>query len=141
MSTKSLPLKLFCALLLITGIGAACAPTSDETAEASPEVQKQAQVMKEQGWVYVMPRPKSAKARWGNPDGRTTWWLGYWRNSKTRDYSRTTPTLDDEGQYTGDGVNDSGKWRRGGSPDPNSFTELQLLMSDPKTHPPSRRSD
>jgi hypothetical protein len=25
-----------------------------------------------QGWVYVMPQPKSPQAAWGNRDGRTT---------------------------------------------------------------------
>ena len=36
-----------------------------------------------QGWKYTMPVPKSAQAAWGNGDGRTTWYNGYWYNSKT----------------------------------------------------------
>lgn len=33
-----------------------------------------------QGWKYTMPIPKSSKAYWGNNDGRTTWYKGYWHN-------------------------------------------------------------
>ena len=44
-----------------------------------------------QGWRYTMPVPKSAKAAWGYHDGRTTWFYGYWYNTKTKDYSQETP--------------------------------------------------
>ena len=47
--------------------------------------------MLSQGWKYTMPRPKSAQASWGNSDGRTTWWNGYWYNSQTDLYSNATP--------------------------------------------------
>lgn len=43
--------------------------------------------MQEQGWEYNMPSPKSPQAAWGNYDGRTTWYVGYWENSKTGETS------------------------------------------------------
>lgn len=52
-----------------------------------------------QGWRYTMPQPKSAQAYWGNGDGRTTWWKGYWYNNKTKTYSATTPTKQKNGNY------------------------------------------
>jgi hypothetical protein len=67
------------------------------------------------GWVCVMPRPKSPQAAWGNPDGRTTWWVGYWSNEKTRATSLSAPEKDDKGQLVGDG-NGGSRWRRGGCP-------------------------
>jgi hypothetical protein len=69
-----------------------------------------------QGWRYFMPRPKSSQASWGNYDGRTTWWKGYWYNNKTNKYSRGTPKKQSNGNYYGDGQNDKGYWRNGGSP-------------------------
>lgn len=39
--------------------------------------------LKHAGWTYIMPEPKSRQAAWGNPDGRTTWWVGYWVNGRT----------------------------------------------------------
>lgn len=38
---------------------------------------QKALAMRHEGWVYVMPEPKSPQAAWGNSDGRTTWWQGY----------------------------------------------------------------
>ena len=29
-----------------------------------------------------MPQPKSRQAAWGNGDGRTTWFYGFWDNEK-----------------------------------------------------------
>ncbi len=69
-----------------------------------------------QGWQYTMPRPKSASASWGNHDGRTTWWKGYWYNSESQKYSRQTPKKQSNGYYTGDNQNDKGYWSNGGSP-------------------------
>ena len=68
-----------------------------------------------QGWRYFMPRPKSSQAAWGHSDGRTTWWKGYWHNKKSNKYSRGTPAKQSNGYYYGDGQNDKGSWRRGGS--------------------------
>ncbi|NOY07481.1 MAG: hypothetical protein GXP33_01380 [Spirochaetes bacterium] len=67
------------------------------------------------GWRYTMPRPKSAQARWGNYDGRTTWYNGYWYNEKTKLYSKKTPHKIDS-TYVGDRQNNSRTWRNGGSP-------------------------
>ena len=69
-----------------------------------------------QGRKRVMPEPKSAQAHWGNSDGRTTWWKGYWYNHKTAKYSRITPKKQSNGYYYGDGQNDKDEWRNGGSP-------------------------
>lgn len=48
--------------------------------------------MYDQGWRYTMPRPKSSQAAWGNSDGRTTWYNGWWYNSVTHAYSTVMPT-------------------------------------------------
>jgi hypothetical protein len=73
--------------------------------------------MHNQGWRYTMPRPKSAQAAWGNRDGRTTWWYGWWHNEKTKLYSHTTPKKSANGLYLGDNQNNAGGWRNGGSRD------------------------
>jgi hypothetical protein len=72
--------------------------------------------MYEQGWRYTMPSPKSKQASWGNGDGRTTWYYGWWKNETTNQYSDTTPKKDSSGKYVGDNVNSAYSWRRGGAP-------------------------
>ncbi len=79
------------------------------------------------GWYYILPVPKSPQAAWGNPDGRTTWWVGYWINKKTQATSASTPALKD-GTYTGDGKGQL-VWRRGGSPPPPNALEWLLSVS------------
>ncbi len=79
-----------------------------------------------QGWSYSMPRPKSSQATWGNYDGRTTWWKGYWYNEKTNKYSKETPKKQSNGYYYGDEQNNKGYWRNGGSPSYPSKTEWLL---------------
>jgi hypothetical protein len=80
------------------------------------------------GWIYTMPRPKSAKAAWGITDGRTTWWYGFWYNEKTQLYSDSTPIKKSSGIYLGDSQNNSGNWKNGGSPKkPDIF---MYLLSD-----------
>ena len=86
---------------------------------------KTALAMQEQGWEFIMPEPKSPQAAWGNTDGRTTWYEGYWRNTKTGESSSSTPKLQ-AGKYVGDGSGSPG-WRRGGSPSPP--TKLEWLLS------------
>jgi len=81
--------------------------------------------MKRQGWIYVMPEPKSAQAAWGNRDGRTTWWVGYWTNDKTGETSSIEPVLNNE-KYVGNGQGVR-VWRRGGSPPPP--TKIEWLLS------------
>jgi hypothetical protein len=44
-----------------------------------------------EGWCYIAPTPKSAQARHGNYDGRTTWWVGYWKNESLKECSGTIP--------------------------------------------------
>lgn len=80
-----------------------------------------------QGWQYTMPKPKSSQAYWGNQDGRTTWWNGYWYNSKTRKYSDKTPTKESNEKYYGDAQKKKGYWRNGGSP--RRPTKLEWLLS------------
>lgn len=83
--------------------------------------------MQKQGWEYIMPQPKSAKAAWGVRDGRTTWWVGYWQNETTSQTSSTTPELS-KGKYIGDD-NGGRSWRRGGSPGAPSVLEWLLSKS------------
>ena len=80
--------------------------------------------IKAAGWEYVMPRPKSAQASWGNGDGRTTWYNGYWHNATSRSYSAAQPGSADG--FKGDGINNQG-WRRGGSP--GSPNRIEWLCS------------
>lgn len=72
--------------------------------------------MYEQGWAYNMPRPKSSKAAWGISDGRTTQYNGWWYNSKTRQYSDSTPRKSSSGLFLGDNQNSEHSWKKGGSP-------------------------
>ena len=80
-----------------------------------------------QGWRYVMPSPKSSQAAWGNSDGRTTWWYGYWHNIKTEQVSATQPVKKENGLYYGDDQDLRHMWRRGGSP--RYPTTLEWLLS------------
>jgi hypothetical protein len=74
------------------------------------------------GWTYIMPQPKSPQAAWGNRDGRTTWWIGYWINGKNDATSLTQPIAKADSQWVGDGKGGH-IWRRGGSPPPPSKIE------------------
>jgi len=120
---------------IIVGMLAALFVTAAYSQEIPPELRggiqadnatiQKALEMKRQGWTYVMPEPKSAKAAWGNRDGRTTWWVAYWTNDKTGETSSAEPVLKD-GKYVGDGKGVR-VWRRGGSPPPP--TKLEWLLS------------
>jgi hypothetical protein len=96
---------------------------------SQPTIDK-ALVMQKQGWEYVMPVPESPQAMWGNPDGRTMWWNGYWVNRVSSQYSSmfssTEPVLK-EGRYIGDGLDVSGL-RHGGSPRRRP-TDIEWLLS------------
>lgn len=94
---------------------------------ADKETIKVAIEMYTQGWRFTMPKPKSSQARWGNGDGRTTWWNGYWYNNKTLEYSRNTPQKSANGYYDGDEQRDRDTWRNGGSPEYPSI--VQWLLS------------
>lgn len=82
-----------------------------------------------QGWRYKMPQPKSSQAHWGNYDGRTTWWNGYWYNSQNSKFSQTTPKKQNNGLYYGDNQNRNGTWRNGGSPKYPTVIEWLLSSS------------
>jgi len=85
--------------------------------------------LRTQGWFYVPPQPKSRQAAWGNYDGRTTWWYGYWINKKNSKISARIPVKQQDGVYYGDGIDLRLIWRRGGSPIYPS--KLELLLSLP----------
>ena len=74
------------------------------------------------------PEPKSRQAAWGNRDGRTTWWVGYWVNAKTDASSSSQPTFDANGHWVGDGRGFTA-WRRGGSPRVPSKVEWLCSVS------------
>jgi hypothetical protein len=97
--------------------------------QADVATQTTAVEMHKQGWRYTMPDPKSAQARWGNTDGRTTWWYGYWSNAKTNpaQVSKTQPQKNGCGLYYGDGQDLRGTWRRGGTA--ANPTKLEWLLS------------
>ena len=81
--------------------------------------------LKAAGWEYVMPSPKSDKASWGNHDGRTTWWTGYWKNSQSKETSSVAPVLVEEKWI---GNNKGGRIsRRGGTP--RRPSKLEWLLS------------
>lgn len=90
-----------------------------------------ASTLKSLGWEYTMPRPKSSQASWGNSDGRTTWWNGYWVNRKTNRSSARTPSSSND--YKGDGIENRG-WRRGGAP--RRPTTIEWLCSTSGGIPP-----
>ena len=94
---------------------------------ANKQIIRTAIEMYEQGWQYTMPKPKSAQATWGNYDRRTTWWKGYWHNTKTNKYSNNTPQKNANGYYYGDEQNNAGFWGNGGSPQRPS--KIQWLLS------------
>ena len=83
-----------------------------------------------QGWRYALPQPKSRQAAWGNPDGRTTWWYGYWENINTNEYSSRKPKLGQAGIWIGDRQNLKGYYRRGGSP--GYPTKVETILSELK---------
>ena len=91
----------------------------------SRETYQKALDMRSEGWVYIMPQPKSPQAAWGNGDGRTTWWVGYWVNKKTGETSSKTPRWRGS-RYVGDGQGEQA-WRRGGTP--RWPTQLEWLLS------------
>jgi micrococcal nuclease len=93
--------------------------------------------LKNAGWKYLMPEPKSAQAAWGNSDKRTTWYVGFWVN-KDGSKSASQPKKNDKGEVKGDGgagldIASEGQsggrpWRRGGSP--QSPTKMEWLLSE-----------
>jgi len=96
--------------------------------QADVATQSTAVEMYLQGWRYMMPAPKSAQAAWGNSDGRTTWWYGYWYNVDGERHSASQPTVSDDCEYRGDGQNLANTWRNGGSP--SHPTLLEWLLSE-----------
>jgi hypothetical protein len=113
-------------LSVVTAAPAPIPPQLRQGVECDTATIATAVEMVSQGWVYIMPQPKSAKAAWGNRDGRTTWFVGYWTNSKTKQTSAATPTRNKDGKYVGDDNGHRG-WRRGGSP--RSPTMIEWLCS------------
>ncbi|MEY2714670.1 MAG: hypothetical protein RIT24_1013 [Planctomycetota bacterium] len=60
-----------------------------------------AKKLRDAGWEYMLPYPKSKAASWSKQGGNTTWWPGYWRNGKTSKTSRMQPEAKDG--FKGDG--------------------------------------
>ena len=92
-----------------------------------PELTELALEIKRAGWTYVMPRPKNAQARWGNGDGRTTWWVGYWTNERDQMTSSIQPQKGMRGHFIGDGKG-LRHWRQGGSP--GAPSKIEWLCSE-----------
>jgi hypothetical protein len=80
-----------------------------------------------------MPEPKSRQAAWGNYDGRTTRWVGYWVNGRIGATSSAQPAKNSNGEWVGDG-NGYRSWRRGGTPP--SPTKIEWLCSSYGGIPP-----
>jgi hypothetical protein len=134
---------LFALVVLMLG-AVSCTPAADTTNSIPLELRsgdfscdkstiQTAAELKHAGWTYIMPEPKSPQAAWGNYDGRTTWWLGYWVNGTTSATSFTQPTINSNGEIIGDG-NGYLAWRRGGTPPPP--TEIEWLCSSYGGIPP-----
>jgi len=134
---------LFALILLMLGV-VSCTPAADTTNAIPPELRfcdcscdkstiQTAVELKHSGWTYIMPEPKSRQAAWGNYDGRTTWWVGYWVNGSTGATSSTQPAKNSNDEWVGDG-NGYRAWRRGGTPPPP--TKIEWLCSSNGGIPP-----
>ena len=97
--------------------------TGIEATEAEIELARSIQAA---GWLYVMPIPKSSKAKWGNYDRRTIWRREYWINVRTGKISSNQPLKGDG--FSGDGIDLRGARRRG-SP-PRKPTVIEWLCSE-----------
>ena len=87
----------------------------------APEAERRlADALKQAGWAYEFPQPKSKTAKWGNFNGATTWWPGYWVNAKSGATSASQPAASDS--FKGDGL-PKPAWRKGGSPKEPSWVE------------------
>jgi len=82
-------------------------PTKEDLAKhakpegsASKKDEALAKKLRDAGWEYMLPYPKSKAAAWGKKGGTTTWWPGYWRNTKRGTTSRAQP---EGGELAGDG--------------------------------------
>jgi hypothetical protein len=98
-----------------------------------PETSELALELKRAGWTYIMPQPKSQQARWGNADGQSIWWVGYWTNERDETTSSIQPQKGMRGHFIGDGKG-SRHWRRGGSPPAPS--QIEWLCSESGGIPP-----
>lgn len=94
---------------------------------ASENDTEEAYLLAAQGWRYTLPQPKSRQAAWGNSDGRTTWWYGYWENIDTNEYSSKIPKIGQAGIFIGDGQKLKGYYRNGGSP--SYPTKIETIFS------------
>ena len=108
-----------------TALGLTPPPTLRQGVDCSQSDISIAQELVTQGWHYLMPMPKSPQAAWGNRDGRTTWYVGYWVGPNGA-LSQSQPSKDSNGVYVGDGLGSAG-WRRGGSP--RFPTKIEWLCS------------
>ena len=84
--------------------------------------------LREAGWEFVLPMPKSKTAAWSKKGGNSTWWPGYWWNGTTGATSRTAPAAADKSaspKFEGDGKPAPGKdeFTKSGAPGPVSWLE------------------
>lgn len=84
--------------------------------------------MRQQGWIYIMPAPKSDEAAWFNFDADAEWYNGWWSNFHTQKYSKTTPILQPNGRYEGDDIDLSNTFSKGKSPSKPDI--YMFLLSD-----------
>jgi len=101
--------------------------TTDHTREASVATVNTALRLKAHGWRYIPPRPKSPQAAPDNPDRRTTWYLGYWHNTKTGATLQHVPKGSTRKETPFSDPTAPTRWRTGGPPPP--MTPLQQLLS------------
>lgn len=101
-------------------------PESDLVARCHSE----AECLRTAGWRFHAPRPKSAQAAWGNHDRRTTWFYGYWTDGKR--VSDSIPHIRRFGSkalVVGDGIDNRGYYRNGGSPAPLTQIQRELCAN------------
>ena len=98
------------------------------------KILNKAKEMKQQGWEYIMPTPKSPGADWTVRDGRTTWHSGYWVNGKKKDRSYAEPKLKN-GIYEGDNLFVE-KWTTIKRGRPKNPTKIEWLLSKTDGVPP-----
>jgi len=116
----------------------AVAPTEADLAKyakpegaASRQDQEAARKLRDAGWEYMLPYPKSKAAAWSKKGGTTTWWPGYWRNTKLGTTSRSQP---DGSGLKGDGKPVPAKDEYTKSGAPGRVTWVEWLCSVPGTN-------
>lgn len=82
-----------------------------------------AAALREAGWRYQLPYPKSKTAQWSNRGGNSTWWPGYWTNEKSGATSRAAPSEKNRMQGDGKAAPAKDDYTKTGAPGPVSWVE------------------